>query len=235
MSSPRQDNACKKPQGKNPRTKLRGRKTDSPIMRFSKTLSYALRHGAEELQLDMRPDGYVAVAQILSKHVFRQYTEEQVEEVVRSDAKGRFSLITDDDGAMLIRANQGHTIKHVDEAALLTLITDASELPQCLHGTYVKFWDSILKKGLCRMTRNHIHLTTQEVTGGQVISGVRQSCDLLLYIDHAQAMADGIPFYRSSNNVVLTPGEGDAGILDRKYFLRAVTKKGEVVYERDAA
>ncbi len=45
------------PQG----TKLRGRDNDSPEVRTSKTISWLLRHGAENEGLPMRSDGYVRV------------------------------------------------------------------------------------------------------------------------------------------------------------------------------
>ena len=39
----------------------RGRPKDSPDVRYSKTLSYILRHGAIKEGLDMRNDGFIRV------------------------------------------------------------------------------------------------------------------------------------------------------------------------------
>lgn len=39
----------------------RGRPTDSPEVRYSKTLSYILRHGAIKEGLEMRKDGFIKV------------------------------------------------------------------------------------------------------------------------------------------------------------------------------
>lgn len=50
----------------------------------------------------------------------------------------------------------------------------------------------------------------------EVISGMRSSCEVMISIDVASAMADGVRFYRSSNNVILTSGLD--GTLDAKYF-----------------
>jgi 2'-phosphotransferase len=44
-----------------PGTKLRGQVRDSPDVRISKTLSWLLRHGAQDEGLKMRTDGYVKV------------------------------------------------------------------------------------------------------------------------------------------------------------------------------
>ncbi|KAJ0401171.1 hypothetical protein ATCC90586_006190 [Pythium insidiosum] len=163
------------------------------------------------------------------------------------DAKNRFTLTTDASGAIkYIRANQGHTLSIVVDDELLTPITDACEVSKCIHGTYSKFWESIWSTGLSRMARNHIHMTPNEVPTGSVISGMRTNCDVLIYVDVALALQDGIKFYRSSNNVILngikfyrssnnvilSPGAGDAGVLERKYFARVLRRDGSVLYER---
>lgn len=60
-----------------------------------------------------------------------------------ADEKGRLTIAADTarDGALLIRANQGHSMKGVvDEELLMTRIEDASEVPVCVHGTFLKNW-----------------------------------------------------------------------------------------------
>ena len=49
--------------------------------------------------------------------------------------------------------------------------------------------------------------------------GMRKSSTILIFIDLAAALADGYKFYRSQNDVVLTPGN-TAGFLPTKYFAR---------------
>ncbi|OWZ18092.1 hypothetical protein PHMEG_0007881 [Phytophthora megakarya] len=215
------------------KTRPSGRKDDPPEVRLSKTLAYALRHGAEELQLDMSPSGFVPLAQLLVLPLFKSFTAQQVEEVVRTNAKKRFSMTTDESGAVkFIRANQGHTLQLVQDEHLLTPLEDPNAIAKCVHGTYLKFWESIYDLGLSRMQRNHIHLSEREVMDDDIVSGMRSNCNLLLYIDFPLAVRDGIKFYKSSNNVVLSPGVGDRGVIDRRYFLRAVKKDGTVLYER---
>ncbi|KAF4321493.1 hypothetical protein BBO99_00007044 [Phytophthora kernoviae] len=183
----------------------------------------------------MRPSGFVPLNQLLTLPLFKTFTEEQVEEVVRTNAKKRFSITTDESGNIkFIRANQGHTLQVVSDEELLTPLEDPAALEKCVHGTYLKNWESIWTSGLSRMSRNHIHFAEKEVTDEDVVSGMRSNCDLLLYIDYPMAMTDGIKFYKSSNNVVLSPGIGDSGAIDQRYFLRAVKRDGTVVYERQA-
>ena len=54
---------------------------------------------------------------------------------------------------------------------------------------------------------------------------MRNSCDIYIEIDMVGAMKDGIKFYISSNNVILT--EGADGILSPKYFKKIVRKNGQ--------
>ncbi|KAJ4361654.1 tRNA 2'-phosphotransferase, partial [Ascochyta clinopodiicola] len=125
----------------------------------------------------------------------------------------------------LIRANQGHSLK-VDTEGLLTSISAAADnVPKTVvHGTNERAWTLILKGGgLRRMTRTHIHFAAGLPKGFEplastnssvsetaatdaekeppapVISGMRSSSTILIYIDINRALAAGIPFSVSSN------------------------------------
>ena len=54
-------------------TKLRGRDQDSPEVRMSKTITWLLRHQAGNEGLIMRSDGYIRVADIVSRLILRIY------------------------------------------------------------------------------------------------------------------------------------------------------------------
>lgn len=54
-----------------------------------------------------------------------------------------------------------------------------------------------------------------------------------MYIDFAMAVEEGIKFYKSSNNVVFSPGKVDTGVFDRRNFVRAVKRDGRVKYEKE--
>lgn len=187
---------------------------------LSRLLSKVLRHDAIKMGLAMGKDGGVSVNDLLAHQLFRAYTAVDIEAVVAENDKKRFQLGEGRRGQMMIRAAQGHTIDIVDDSALLTEILDASEVPVCIHGTYHAFLPSILEHGLSRMKRNHIHMATGMPNGDEVISGMRSSCQVVLHVDVAAAMAAGIKFYRSSNGVILSPG-ADGGVLPAK-FLRVV-------------
>merc|ERR1712226_1417233 len=63
---------------------------------------------------------------------------------------------------------------------------------------------------------------------GSVVSGCRAGTDRFLYIDVAAAIRDGIDFWRSGNDVILTSGKD--GVLDRKYIVGAHNSNGQVLF-----
>jgi len=66
------------------------------------------------------------------------------------------------------------------------------------------------------MKRNHIHFSVGKPGDNEVISGMRYSAEVLIYVDVERAMKDGIIFYKSSNNVILS--EGINNKLSTAYF-----------------
>ncbi|CAH0479313.1 unnamed protein product [Peronospora belbahrii] len=85
--------------------------------------------------------------------------------------KQRFTLTRNESGhGKLIRANQGHSMQLVQDDQLLIPLKMPISSRQCVHGTYLKFWDRIWNFGLSKMTRNHIHFAEKEVMDDQVLT-----------------------------------------------------------------
>ena len=59
---------------------------------------------------------------------------------------------------------------------------------------------------------------------------MRKSCDIYIYVDLKRALQDGIKFYLSKNNVILTTGNSD-GFLQPKYFAQVVKKTSKNTFE----
>ncbi|KZT09829.1 uncharacterized protein LAESUDRAFT_721983 [Laetiporus sulphureus 93-53] len=212
--------------------KLRGHPRDSPETRMSKTLSWMLRHGAKSEGLVMRSDGYVRVDDLLKRPKMKDLNFEMLQEIVKNDNKNRYNLLSEPDrssdspeGIWWIRANQGHSIKSV--ALDLQPINSPADISTgiAVHGTSTKAWEYIRSQGLSKMNRNHIHLA-QGVPGSGVISGMRASSQLLIYVDVQKALDAGIKFYLSANGVVLTEGD-ENGFLSPEFFARVETSKGK--------
>ncbi|KAF8623123.1 hypothetical protein AX17_007557 [Amanita inopinata Kibby_2008] len=187
-------------------------------VQISKTISWLLRHSQE---LPMRKDGYVCVLDLLRNPRLHGMDFLTLEDIVRRDKKQRYHLLyepheVDNPGlpAWWIRANQGHSLSNIKVD--LKRLLEPNEIPMAVHGTTLETWKSIAKQGILCMERNYIHLA-QGVPGTNVTSGMRDSCQILIYINVAKAMRDGIKFYLSSNGVVLTDGNA-YGILKPCYF-----------------
>ncbi|KAF7770691.1 hypothetical protein Agabi119p4_6665 [Agaricus bisporus var. burnettii] len=217
--------------------KLRGTERDLPEVKLSKTLSWILRHGGAYEGLAMREDGFVYVSDILKHSRLRTFglTLERLKGIVQTDPKQRFSLVfersdatrlnytvvegnEDENGMWLIKANQGHSISAVKIE--LESILQVSDIPSGLavHGTTRSAWNVIEKEGLSKMNRNHIHMA-QGVGKDDVISGMRQSSQILIFINVQKALDAGIKFYLSDNGVVLTDGD-EHGYLKMEFIDR---------------
>ena len=192
---------------------------------MTRILSWLLRHGAKKEGLSVNPDGSVPVDEVLAhRRVASQIRNlDQLRQVVASDNKGRFELL-DKNGKLCIRAVQGHSIEIDADQAMVPISAQEAETLVAVHGTYRKFLDSILTDGLCRMTRMHIHFA-QGLPESGVISGMRSSAQVAIYADLPKAIADGIPFFKSANGVILTPGIGERGLLPPIYFSQVVDLK----------
>ncbi|KAJ9577363.1 hypothetical protein L9F63_006043, partial [Diploptera punctata] len=185
---------------------------------ISKTLSWLLRHGAVKEGLTIGSDGFVDVSEILQHKSLRgRCNIEDIERIVADNKKQRFTLRTEPH--LQIRANQGHSIPVVTDLELTTI--EQTDDLVVIHGTYYRNWNSIKCNGLSRMNRQHIHFSPGELGDAQVVSGMRSSCQIYIYVDVHQALADGIKFYRSSNNVILSPGDS-RGYIGTKYFTKVV-------------
>lgn len=68
------------------------------------------------------------------------------------------------------------------------------------------------------MARNNIHMALGMPGKNGVISGMRNSCQVVVDVNLTQAVFDGVPFYISQNEVILSPGLGPEGYLPSKYF-----------------
>ncbi len=190
-------------------------------VRVSKALSYLLRHGAEKEKLRLSSDGYARVDDILKHRTLQNVTLADVQRVVKNNEKQRFKLIQDNGGVWKIRANQGHSIA-VDVA--MKPIRSAEDAPVVVHGTSRAAYRLIATTGgLKPMGRQHIHFALGLPGATGVISGMRASCEVFIYIDLEQALADGIPFFRSENGVILSPGD-KTGCIAPSYFSRVVTR-----------
>jgi 2'-phosphotransferase len=156
----------------------------------------------------------------------------------------------DDPANYLICANQGHSIKIASVESMHTPITleTPESLPKIVvHGTTRKAWPQILRSGgLKRMGRNHVHFaiglpkgfesaavddTVEEIDDApksEVVSGMRNSSSVLIYLDLPKALESGLLFYISKNGVVLGDG-GEAGLIPVSLFKSVEERGGNII------
>lgn len=87
-----------------------------------------------------------------------------------------------------------------------------------VHGTYKEPLQLIMENGLNKMARNHVHMAVGIGKNG-VISGMRSSCQVVIEVNMPKAMYGfhKIPFFVSSNEVILSEGLKD-GSIPPMYF-----------------
>jgi putative RNA 2'-phosphotransferase len=163
-------------------------------IRISKFLSKHLRHDPAGLGLELEAGGWVEVDALLAACARRgmPISRAELAHVVEGSDKQRFAFDAD---RRKIRANQGHSVE-VD--LQLTPQTPPAEL---YHGTSSARVEGILREGLKRMQRHHVHLSADVATAIKV--GARHGRPVVLVVDAAAMHAAGVEFYRSDNGVWL--------------------------------
>jgi putative RNA 2'-phosphotransferase len=153
-----------------------------------------LRHKPEEAGLTLDEAGWCPVAELLQGCASHGHkiTREELDEVVAENDKKRFEF--SDDGKR-IRASQGHSIK-------VDLKYDPVEPPKLLyHGTARRFLGSILRLGLIKGSRHHVHLSADLQTAFKV--GERHGKPVVLTVRTGDMHQNGIHFYLTPNGVWL--------------------------------
>ena len=167
---------------------------DRRIVRLSKYLSKYLRHRPEELGLALMPGGWVEVDALLAASAHRGFSisRDELEAVVARNDKKRFAF---DESGALIRAQQGHS------APVDLELERATPPARLYHGTPERTLTAIMRDGLLKMRRHHVHLSPDEATARAV--GARRGHSVVLVVDAEKMHRDGYVFCRSGNGVWL--------------------------------
>ena len=162
---------------------------------LSKLLSYILRHKPGEYGIVLDKNGYINVDELINKlHAHNENIRfEILQHIVDSNNKKRFAFNED---LTKIRASQGHSVD-------VELGYIEQQPPAILyHGTVEKFLASIMKDGLQKMQRHHVHLSTDKATAIKVAE--RRGKAIILEIKAGEMFAAGYKFYLSDNGIWLT-------------------------------
>lgn len=201
----------------------------------SKALSHILRHSALEKHIPISVNGFVRVADIVSYKGFplRSWSLPhailEIAHVVKSCRKQRFTLgifkgFHEEAPIFYICANQGHSMPGIEVA--MRRIESVNEVPVAIHGTNLSAWKLIQKCGyLSTMNRQHIHFARGLPEDGEVISGMREHCAVLLYLNVRKLLEDKLELLESANGVLLTAGVGSTRHLPLTYIEKVVLRE----------
>ena len=134
-----------------------------------------------------------------------------------------------------MRAKEGHSIMLKSKVRELVPIDfdDTMKTPFAIHGTYWKAWEKIRDLGLKRQPgKAYLDFHSGKIDEmandnfeelvKKFSSGSKNNCEVLIYIDLAKAIQNGIPFMKNiTNGKVLSPGDNHMNIPPR-YFVKAV-------------
>lgn len=166
------------------------------MTKLSVYISYLLRHQPEAIGLAMDAHGWVSVAELIEKaNAAGRYhiTESILDEIVRTDNKGRFCYSED---RTKIKACQGHSISWVEPE-----LTYGQPPEYLYHGTTEESWQKIQESGaIHRMSRHAVHMQAEETKAWQSAKRWRRT-PVVLKIDAAAMCADGTVFGISDNGV----------------------------------
>ena len=160
---------------------------------ISKFMSRVLRHAPEQAGLVLDESGWTDFSALCSA-VTKRFgaSAEDVRRVVDENPKKRFVV----EGGR-IRAAQGHSV------AVDLGLQPAVPPPSLFHGTKAASLRAILREGLTKQARHHVHLSPDAQTA-RVVALRRKGDDVILKIDAGRMAMEGFTFFKSENGVWLT-------------------------------
>jgi putative RNA 2'-phosphotransferase len=170
-----------------------------------------LRHNPN---IRLNDEGYASAKDVM--RVLGIASHGELARAVR-DSNNRLQLSGDS-----VRATSGHSISGVSEVGPPL---DPSDLPTCFHATPRKNLDAILREGISRMGRQHVHLS-------RTLEGVPGGRDAVLHVDSASAIRSGIQFRASSDSrgTVLCPGD----VIPAEFIVRVTDRSGNDILPSEA-
>jgi len=205
--------------------------TDNTRTAISKRISYLLRHAASAEKVAMSPQAFVKITDLIEWLLLDmkiEVTMDNIKHIVELDLKGRFKVANGQ-----ICAVNGHSLS-------LPLMTFApynhkiaGHSRWLVHETYIKYLPSILKEGLSRMARNHVHFSIQP---GKAGFQRKNKPTIAVYVDVEKALERGLAFQHCENDVIMCSGDKN-GLISPYFFERIQnTLTGALIeFDRPAA
>ncbi|MCL1790601.1 MAG: RNA 2'-phosphotransferase [Peptococcaceae bacterium] len=160
---------------------------------ISKFLSYVLRHHPEAIGLILDNEGWAEIDALIkgARRIGKSLDFAFIQKIVAENDKKRFAISED---GIRIRAVQGHST---------VAITFKEKTPPAFlyHGTATRFLKSIITEGIKPGNRHHVHLSEDRQTAISV--GMRYGIPVVLKIETACMLEQGLKFFQAENGVWL--------------------------------
>ncbi|WP_207424617.1 RNA 2'-phosphotransferase [Desertivirga brevis] len=164
-------------------------------IKISKFLSLVLRHQPETIGIELDENGWTEIDVLIEKSAKKGIliNHHLLKHIVDTNSKKRFAI---NEAGNKIRANQGHSVE-------VELGYTAQEPPELLyHGTGQKSVEEIMRSGLDKRSRHHVHLSSDIKTAIDV--GSRHGKPFVFEVLAGQMHRDKFEFFLSENKVWLT-------------------------------
>jgi len=148
--------------------------------------------------------------------------------IVAQDCKARYNIVEGQ-----ICAVNGHSMNLPLMRLPICNEKTGGQKRYIVHETYFKCLPAILKQGLSRMGRNHIHLSMET---GRAGLQRKHKPNVAVYVDVVKAAAHGLLFYHCANDVIMCPGNRN-GIISSYFFdnIRNIHTEALIEFVRPAA
>ena len=145
----------------------------------------------------MDKNGWVDIAELIENvnvQGKRFFTLELLQEIVKTDEKGRFRISED---GKRVKACQGHSIPWVEPE-----LEHRSPPKFLYHGTTAEALEKIKQSGaILKMSRHAVHLHEDLLTAWQVACRRKNKTPIVLKIDSGAMAEQGVTFSISENSV----------------------------------
>jgi putative RNA 2'-phosphotransferase len=164
--------------------------------RLSKTIAHALRHDPERYGLELDAEGWTPVEDLLvalrpRRRAWQNLSEDDLVTMLAQSHKKRYEI---QDGK--IRAYYGHSVPDKMQK------TPVEPPPMLYHGTAPDAAQLILADGLKPMSRQYVHLSTEQEIAQQVGSR-HDRAPVILEVRAADAHRAGVAFYHGNEDTWL--------------------------------
>lgn len=168
---------------------------DNNGVKLSKLLAYALRHKPSKFGLNLDEDGFTDIDRLVqsinNQNKNMVISKENIMYLVSNQQKARLEI-----KGTRIRALYGHTVRIRKKTPV--------EPPGVLyHGTSRYNYDAIIIKGLRKMKRQYVHLSSDVDTAIEV-GKRRDESPIVFSVNSKEAYLNGVLFYVGSQTVWLS-------------------------------